>query len=117
MKDRILTFIIGLLVGAIITTGIFLIINKTSSPKGFNGMNGRPNQSQMGEFQPGDRQKQKVNNSSDSTNQNTTMTNTDEKSTKQNSNNTSNVKKQEPPQGNNNNGQQPEIPNQQSSES
>lgn len=29
MKDKILTFIIGLLVGAIITTTVFLIYNKT----------------------------------------------------------------------------------------
>ena len=31
MKDKIFTFIVGLLVGAIITTGIFLIINKNKS--------------------------------------------------------------------------------------
>lgn len=31
MKDKIFTFIIGLLVGAIITAGVFLVINKNKS--------------------------------------------------------------------------------------
>ncbi len=31
MKDKIFTFLIGLLVGAIITSGVFLIINKNKS--------------------------------------------------------------------------------------
>ena len=39
MKNKILTFIIGVLVGAIITTGVFLIINNSKSN---NGMQGGP---------------------------------------------------------------------------
>ena len=52
MKDKVLTFIIGLLVGAIITTGVFLIIDKNSSSKG--NMKGRPDRSEMGNFTPGE---------------------------------------------------------------
>ena len=55
MKNRILTFIIGVLTGAIIMTLVFLIFNKPSEninngnfPPNENGQIGRPN-GNMGE--------------------------------------------------------------------
>ena len=36
MKNRILTFIIGILTGAIITTACFIFLNKTINNKDFN---------------------------------------------------------------------------------
>lgn len=39
MKDKILMFISGLLVGAILTTGVFMIINKNQSNTNNNGTN------------------------------------------------------------------------------
>ena len=55
MKNRILTFIIGVLTGAIIMTLVFLIFNKPSQninnanfPPNENGQIGRPN-GNMGE--------------------------------------------------------------------
>lgn len=53
MKERVLTFIIGLLVGAIITTSGFLIYNKVASNNATQPemqMNGN---GQMGGGQPG----------------------------------------------------------------
>lgn len=57
MKEKILTLIIGVLVGAIITTGVFLIIN-TNQSKDQNGMmRGEPGRMQEQidpNFGPGD---------------------------------------------------------------
>ena len=51
MKEKILTLIIGALIGAIITTGVFLIINKNNDNT--NQMqNGRTNMMRNGEFNP-----------------------------------------------------------------
>ena len=58
MKDKVLVFIAGLLVGAILTTGVFMIINKNNpkvSPNNrqgqngpmFNGPGGPPTQEQL----------------------------------------------------------------------
>ena len=39
MKDKALYFIIGLLVGAILTTGVFMLINKNNGGTNNNGRN------------------------------------------------------------------------------
>lgn len=52
MKDKILMLIVGILIGAIITTGVFLVLNQN---RGFNGQ--RPSgdmPSDRGNFIPGD---------------------------------------------------------------
>lgn len=59
MKNRILTFVIGILVGAIIMTTFFLIYNKTNRANEFMGPmngNGQMNTNQMpqnGNMMPG----------------------------------------------------------------
>lgn len=53
MKSKILTLIIGILIGAVITTGVFLIINNNNKSNN-NGRQGRPDMSQMGNFTPGE---------------------------------------------------------------
>lgn len=53
MKEKILMLIIGILIGAIITTGVFLILNQNnSSSQGRGQMGNRPEG--MGNFTPGD---------------------------------------------------------------
>lgn len=101
MKEKLLTFVIGALVGAIIATGIFLIINN-NSPKGQKEMmDGRPSMGQMqmdrnfkpeeipnGEVQNGEKtqggQRSGKNNSANSSN--TSSTETQEKKQTSNSN-------------------------------
>lgn len=39
MKDKILYLIIGILIGAILTTGVFMIINKNNGRSSSNGQN------------------------------------------------------------------------------
>ena len=53
MKDKALYLIIGLLIGAILTTGIFMLINKNGSNSNFqsnNSRNGGP--TYIGDRQP-----------------------------------------------------------------
>jgi len=52
MKDKGLYFIIGLLVGAILTTGVFMLINKNNS----NSNNNRSGNNGNGQIYNGDRQ-------------------------------------------------------------
>lgn len=47
MKKELLTLVIGILIGAIIATGIFLVLQNNSSDNG--KMGGRDSQGQMGE--------------------------------------------------------------------
>lgn len=61
MKDKILTLIIGILIGAIVTAGIFLIINKINE----NNMPKRPDMSNFGGMQEGNPAKTKKENSND----------------------------------------------------
>ena len=49
MKDKILIFVAGLLVGAIIATGVFMIINKNNPRTRGNNFNGRGNSMMDGE--------------------------------------------------------------------
>ena len=51
MKDKIVTLVIGILIGAIITAGGFLIFGNNNSN---NGMQGGPDSSQMGEKPSGE---------------------------------------------------------------
>ncbi|MDR0978451.1 MAG: hypothetical protein LBL91_00660 [Lachnospiraceae bacterium] len=48
MKDKILYLIIGILIGAIITTGVFLVINNGNNNASQNGIN----RSNRGNFDP-----------------------------------------------------------------
>lgn len=49
MKDKILVFIIGFLVGAVIATGVFFIISKNNSNNGPQMNGGTPPQMPSGE--------------------------------------------------------------------
>ena len=51
MKDKIFTLIIGILIGAIVTAGVFLIINRNSSNSA-NMQNMEPGMLQLEEFDP-----------------------------------------------------------------
>lgn len=87
MKEKILTFVIGLLTGAIISTGILLIINQNNTANNPDRMMiGGPRQQQMGDFAPeempagektqgmrGERQKGDKKNTSDTNNTETTQ--------------------------------------------
>ena len=50
MKEKILTLVIGALIGAIITTGVFLIINKNNAASNNQMQNGRRHIQQRGNF-------------------------------------------------------------------
>lgn len=65
MKDKILMLIIGILLGAVITAGCFLIFSpKENNPN--KDMNNRP---EMGNFVPGEKQQRKSDGMSNSANQ------------------------------------------------
>ena len=53
MKDKILTLIIGALIGAIITTVVFLVIDSTKTSENSNNMRRGPG-GEMGNFTPGE---------------------------------------------------------------
>ena len=52
MKQKILTLIIGILIGAVVTTGVFLVINKVSS----NDKEAKSAPDGTSNFTPGERQ-------------------------------------------------------------
>ncbi len=101
MKEKILTFVIGALVGAIVATGVFLIINN-NSPKGQKEMmGGRPEMGKMqmdenftpgeppsGEMQNGEKTQggQKAGKNNNANSSNTSNLETEEKKQTSNSN-------------------------------
>ncbi len=50
MKEKILTLIIGMLIGAVITAGVFILINKNNTKPSDRDMKGM--QRDMGDFNP-----------------------------------------------------------------
>lgn len=74
MKDKIIMLVIGILIGAIVASGCFLIFNK----KGTEGRMGGGERPDTGNFIPGDMQQKRTDNSnSNETNSNQTNLNSE----------------------------------------
>lgn len=74
MKEKIINFVIGLLVGAIISTGVFAVYNSTSCNKQSGGMPG----GQMPQMSQGQTPPEQPSGDNNSQNQNNNNTNSSE---------------------------------------